>query len=179
MLGAIGESGAAGKRIPNLHLGHPHPLPPTVGLPAQQRDLAAWPRGTWSDAGGEPHEHYWAVLNRRLARAHPSAGLLFRVFQRHNLADHIQRCQSDGVSYSDHRYPRITSKGRIDLSHERDHDRLIKPKRKVGSARGRSEMPSWTCEICDQVVELRDDERPHWSAKAYENCKLQYHYVDK
>jgi hypothetical protein len=27
-------------------------------------------------------------------------------------------------------------------------------------------------------VELRDDERPHWSAKAYENCKLQYHYVD-
>ena len=64
MLGAIGENDAAGKRIPNLRLGHPHPLPPTVGLPAQQRDLAAWPRGTWSDPGGEPHEHYWAVLNR-------------------------------------------------------------------------------------------------------------------
>jgi hypothetical protein len=30
-------------------------------------------------------------------------------------------------------------------------------------------MPSWTCEICDQVVELRGDDRPHWS--------LQYHYV--
>ena len=39
-------------------------------------------------------------------------------------------------------------------------------------------MPSWTCEICDQVMELRDDDRPHWSAKAYENCKLQYHCVD-
>jgi hypothetical protein len=39
-------------------------------------------------------------------------------------------------------------------------------------------MPSWTCEICDQVVELRDDERPQWSAKAYEGCKLRYHYVD-
>jgi hypothetical protein len=39
-------------------------------------------------------------------------------------------------------------------------------------------MPSWTCEICDQVVELRGNDRPQWSAKAYEKCKLQYHYVN-
>ena len=39
-------------------------------------------------------------------------------------------------------------------------------------------MPSWTCEICDQVVELRDNDRPRWPAKAYESCKLQHHYAD-
>jgi hypothetical protein len=38
-------------------------------------------------------------------------------------------------------------------------------------------MPSWTCTICGQVVELRDDGRPRWPVKAYENCKLQHHYV--
>jgi hypothetical protein len=39
-------------------------------------------------------------------------------------------------------------------------------------------MPSWTCTICSQVVELCDDDRPPWAAKAYENCKPQHHYVD-
>lgn len=39
-------------------------------------------------------------------------------------------------------------------------------------------MPSWICEICKQVVELRDDDRPRWPVKTYENCKLQHHYVD-
>jgi hypothetical protein len=39
-------------------------------------------------------------------------------------------------------------------------------------------MPYWTCTICGQVVELRDDDRPRWPVKAYENCKLQHHYVD-
>lgn len=39
-------------------------------------------------------------------------------------------------------------------------------------------MPSWTCTICGQVVELRDDDRPQWPVKAYENCKLQHHYID-
>jgi hypothetical protein len=39
-------------------------------------------------------------------------------------------------------------------------------------------MRSWTCDICHQVVELRDDNRPRWPVKAYENCKLQHHYVD-
>lgn len=39
-------------------------------------------------------------------------------------------------------------------------------------------MRSWTCEICDQVVELRDDNRPRWPVKAYERCSLQHHYVD-
>jgi hypothetical protein len=29
-----------------------------------------------------------------------------------------------------------------------------------------------------QVVELRDDDRPRWPAKAYENSKLRHHYVD-
>lgn len=36
----------------------------------------------------------------------------------------------------------------------------------------------WNCQICHQVVELRDDDRPRWSVKAYENCKLQYHYMN-
>jgi hypothetical protein len=39
-------------------------------------------------------------------------------------------------------------------------------------------MPSWTCEICDQVVELRDDNRPRSPVEAYKHCKLQHHYVD-
>lgn len=39
-------------------------------------------------------------------------------------------------------------------------------------------MRSWTCDICHQVVELRNDDRPQWPKKAYDNCKLQYHYVD-
>jgi hypothetical protein len=39
-------------------------------------------------------------------------------------------------------------------------------------------MPSWTCTVCGQVVELRDDDRPRWPVKAYENCELQHHYVD-
>jgi hypothetical protein len=39
-------------------------------------------------------------------------------------------------------------------------------------------MPSWTCTICGQVVELRDDDRPRRPVKAYENCKLQHHYMD-
>lgn len=39
-------------------------------------------------------------------------------------------------------------------------------------------MRSWTCKICDQVVELRDDDRPRWPVKAYERCPLQHHYVD-
>jgi hypothetical protein len=39
-------------------------------------------------------------------------------------------------------------------------------------------MRSWTCEICHQAVELRDNDRPRWPVKAYEKCKLQHHYVD-
>jgi hypothetical protein len=39
-------------------------------------------------------------------------------------------------------------------------------------------MLSWTCEICDQVVELRDDNTPRWPIEAYDHCKLQHHYVD-
>ena len=39
-------------------------------------------------------------------------------------------------------------------------------------------MPRWTCKICNQVVEWRDDGRPQWSTKAYETCKLRYHYQD-
>jgi hypothetical protein len=44
--------------------------------------------------------------------------------------------------------------------------------------RGRSIMPSWTCEICGQVVELPDDDSRRWPLKVYENCRLQHHYVD-
>jgi len=39
-------------------------------------------------------------------------------------------------------------------------------------------MPSWTCKICDQAVELGGDDRPRWPVMAYENCKLQHHYVN-
>jgi hypothetical protein len=40
-------------------------------------------------------------------------------------------------------------------------------------------MPSWTCEICGQVVELRvDDNRFRWPVEADEHCRLQHHYVD-
>jgi len=38
-------------------------------------------------------------------------------------------------------------------------------------------MPSWTCTICLQVVELHDDGRPRSPVKAYDTCKLQRHYV--
>jgi hypothetical protein len=38
-------------------------------------------------------------------------------------------------------------------------------------------MPSWTCTICRQVVELRDDGRPQRPVKTYETCKLKHHYV--
>jgi hypothetical protein len=38
-------------------------------------------------------------------------------------------------------------------------------------------MPSWTCTICQQVLELRNDGRPRWPVKAYEACKLKHHYV--
>lgn len=38
-------------------------------------------------------------------------------------------------------------------------------------------MPSWTCTICRQVVELRDDGRPRWPVKTYETCKLKHHYA--
>ena len=76
----------------------------------------------------------------------------------------------------------LASQGMVEFNcataHERDHDLVTQPKGKVGVRRGGSKMPSWTCEICDQVAELRDDDRPRWSAKAYESCKLRYHYVD-
>jgi len=38
-------------------------------------------------------------------------------------------------------------------------------------------MPSWTCTICRQVVEMHDDGRPRWPVKTYDACKLQRHYV--
>jgi hypothetical protein len=40
-------------------------------------------------------------------------------------------------------------------------------------------MPSWTCTICRQIVELHDDGKPRWPIKAYDTCKLQRHYVDR
>jgi hypothetical protein len=39
-------------------------------------------------------------------------------------------------------------------------------------------MPSWTCEICGQIVELREDNRFRRPVEAYEHCGLQHHYVD-
>ena len=38
-------------------------------------------------------------------------------------------------------------------------------------------MPSWTCTICRQIVELYDDGRPRWPAKTYDTCKLKHHYI--